>query len=90
MVNAFANTHHTIGMQGVEFWMEEFQHFVTEEVSLPVSAMNTGFYQLTHHFLNTHTYDRWSADVYWGENNSEMIQSFRYHDHASIIIIIIM
>ncbi len=77
MVRAFANTRHTIGMEGTEFWMDEFKHFVQEEISLPPSTLNTAFYELVRHFLNTHTYDRWSADVYWDENKPDMIKCFR-------------
>lgn len=87
MVSAFANTSHSLGPAGVQFWLYDFERYLEDEAANTNHRQGTTnideFYEIVQQFMLTPTYERLSEDVFWGNvtlpNNQThwMIKSFR-------------
>ncbi|MFH4975532.1 hypothetical protein AB6A40_002241 [Gnathostoma spinigerum] len=78
MVHTFATTNHSIGDEGVQFWLNEMELYYENEVGMNI--IDSAFYGMVEHFISAHSHDIWSEDILWerDKNNETRIKSFRF------------
>uniref|UniRef100_A0A5S6Q2L8 SSD domain-containing protein n=1 Tax=Trichuris muris TaxID=70415 RepID=A0A5S6Q2L8_TRIMR len=69
LVRAFASSPYGMGMDGVMFWLFEFERFLVE-LKLPHLAFMSkkDFYDSLRHFLELGAFERFRFDILWEEN----------------------
>uniref|UniRef100_A0A914UIW1 SSD domain-containing protein n=1 Tax=Plectus sambesii TaxID=2011161 RepID=A0A914UIW1_9BILA len=82
MVHAFASTPHSIGDDGVQFWMDEVTYFYQHEYN--TSLLDPAAYHMIEHFMELPEYETWSEDISWetdveiGPDDVRRIKAFRF------------
>ncbi|KFD52451.1 patched family protein [Trichuris suis] len=84
LVRAFASSAHGMGMDGVMFWLFEFERFLIE-LKLPNLAFMSkkDFYESLRHFLELGAFERFRFDIFWEENplnpDEGRISAYRFY-----------
>ncbi|KAK6730784.1 hypothetical protein RB195_007325 [Necator americanus] len=78
MVGDFATTRHSIGMEGVQFWMNEMESYYRDNLDMKI--IDGAFYSMLRHWLASKYNNPWAEDLYWGEDNygNSTVKSFRF------------
>ncbi|ETN70808.1 hypothetical protein NECAME_04821 [Necator americanus] len=78
MVGDFATTRHSIGMEGVQFWMNEMESYYRDNLDMKI--IDGAFYSMLRHWLASKYNNPWAEDLYWGEDTygNSTVKSFRF------------
>ncbi|CAB3407453.1 unnamed protein product [Caenorhabditis bovis] len=79
MVLDFATSKHAIGLESVEFWLFEMERYYQQD--LQVQIIDSSFYGLLQHYLQSKTNNQLAEDLYWGKfdgDNETVVTSFRF------------
>ena len=63
LVHSFANTPHTIGDAGVQFWLDEMTYYYQHTYN--TSLLDGVVYDMIEHFMEQPENDKWSDDIAW-------------------------
>ena len=75
LVHSFqTDSHFFRNSQFVEFWLYDYQAFIIDN-TLPVTDLNSFIFYLQNVFLTTPGYDRFSVDIKFNDDNSEITAS---------------
>ncbi|VDM67527.1 unnamed protein product, partial [Strongylus vulgaris] len=66
MVGDFATTRHSIGMDGVQFWMNDMESYYHDNLDMKI--IDPAFYSMLRHWLASKHNNPWAEDLYWGED----------------------
>ena len=66
-----------VGDESVQFWLQEMEVYYKKELGLEI--VDSSFYEMAEHFMNTKRHDKWSEDVVWERSSDgiKRIKSFR-------------
>ncbi|KHJ98544.1 patched family protein [Oesophagostomum dentatum] len=78
MVVDFATTRHSIGTEGVQFWMNEMESYYRDNLDMKI--IDLAFYSMLRHWLASKHNNPWAEDLYWEEDASgnSTLKSFRF------------
>ncbi|KAK6037582.1 patched family protein, partial [Cooperia oncophora] len=78
MIGDFATTRHSIGMEAVQFWMNDMESYYHD--TLDMKIIDGAFYSMLRHWLASKHNNPWAEDLYWSEeeNGSVTLKSFRF------------
>ncbi|KHJ87338.1 hypothetical protein OESDEN_12889, partial [Oesophagostomum dentatum] len=78
MVVDFATTRHSIGTEGVQFWMKEMESYYRDNLDMKI--IDLAFYSMLRHWLASKHNNPWAEDLYWEEdaNGNSTLKSFRF------------
>ncbi|RCN25115.1 hypothetical protein ANCCAN_29175 [Ancylostoma caninum] len=78
MVGDFATTRHSIGMEGVQFWMDDMESYYRDNLDMKI--IDGAFYSMLQHWLASKHNNPWAEDLYWGddEEGNSTVKSFRW------------
>lgn len=93
MIDEFASSVHSCGVQTVQYWADEMQLYVSNdnwllkwlfflsyyEKQLDMDIVDTAFYGQLQHWLSSKHPNQWEQDVLWGKDASGelVVKSFR-------------
>ncbi|PIO67990.1 patched family protein [Teladorsagia circumcincta] len=80
MIGDFATTRHSIGMEAVQFWMNDMESYYRD--TLDMKIIDGAFYSMLRHWLASKHNNPWAEDLYWGDekDGSATLKSFRVNN----------
>ncbi|VDL64888.1 unnamed protein product [Nippostrongylus brasiliensis] len=82
MIGDFATTRHSIGLDAVQFWMNDMDQlvFLYYRDTLDMKIIDGAFYSMLRHWLGSKHNNPWAEDIFWSEDASgeTTMKSFRF------------
>ncbi|CAI4229978.1 unnamed protein product [Auanema sp. JU1783] len=78
MVGDMATTRHSIGMESVQFWMEEMERYYSTQLDMGIN--DVAFYGMLRHWLASKHNNMFTEDLVWGHDTvgEDIVTAFRF------------